>query len=180
MIQHEPARGSATERGLRRVRDKSNRGGVLSSEYHRSDDFARRAGELVAGAAEIRATVPERRREELVEQAEREDGWERGRAERVYDIAREERLHPELGYLLVRTGIGVPAPEPGSGADEETWVEGVPDWVAAKAPLDDDGAWEGRVRRGFRRLRGRLEAAASTEEGVRAFLEEPDVGDCSY
>jgi hypothetical protein len=151
----------------------------VSSERKRSGDLARRAGELVAGAVEIRSTAPERRREELVEQAEREDGWERRLAERVYDIAREEGLHPELAYLLVRTGIGVASPEPEATADDEAKMDGVPEWVGAES-LDAGELRDGRLRRGFRRLRGRLEAAGSTEEGVRAFLDEPDVGDCSY
>lgn len=146
------------------------------TERDSRSDYARRMGELMAGATEIRGTAPLRRREELVNSAVELDGWDRARAERVHDIAAEERLNPELAFLLVRARIGVCAPP--APADAETLMEGAPDWVDPGS--DADTAFEGRLRRSFRRLRGHMERASSTEDGVRSFLSEPDVSECDY
>lgn len=123
---------------------------------------------------------PERRHETLMERAETW-GLDRPDAESVYALAEQEGLEPELGLLLVATGVGVRELEPverdpsGPGLQQAP-----PDWVADAEVSQDDARRERRMRLSFRRLRGHYESSGSAMEAADRFAAEADVIEDAY
>lgn len=124
-----------------------------------------------------------RRREELVSAAVAEGELTRLQAERVHDIAAEEGLEPAFAFELVRSRVAVCDPLPHAPTPDDTLVEGAPEWIAlagAEPVLSTELVSERRMRMSFRRLRGCLERCPTAEEGLAAFVSQPDVDDCGY
>lgn len=119
-----------------------------------------------------------KRRNELIEWAEREHGMPPDRAALIHDIAREERLDPAFAFELVRCGVGVQTL--GEPSADETLVDGPPEWVAPPQPAEVSPARERLLRASFRRLRSHLANAPTAEAGLAAFVSEPDVGEVAY
>lgn len=136
---------------------------------------------LLSGAeAGVGGGEAERRRSEVLEDAEAAD-MPRALAEILYDIAREEGLDPDLGFELVKCGIGVCIPDEGlsNAPSYPTSDKYAPEWLDAPVSADDL-LRERTLRLSFRRLRGLLERHEDAEEAIRAFAREPDVGHCGY
>jgi hypothetical protein len=143
--------------------------------------MSERADALLARAAEIDQAPPEsRRREHLVERATAV-GHTREYADLIYDVASEEGVTPAVAFEVVLSGVGV-RELTGSPSDswQETQVEAPPAWVSDPTPGPDAAARERRIRASLRRLRQMTEQTASTEEALRAFVREVDVGDVDY
>ena len=136
--------------------------------------------DLIRRAKAIEAAGVHRRHEELLEIAVTEDGIPRPLAEQIHELAHEEGLAPAYGLALVASGIGVEElVEPESG-DNESLQQSLPGWVEAADMSQASIARERHLRSSFRRLRAHLDRADSAEAGVRAFLDEPDVGPITY
>lgn len=120
----------------------------------------------------------ERRRAELVESAEREAGVPPALSEDAYDIAVEEGLPPALALELIRAGVGV-CEKVGEEPYAPAISDETPEWVTPPPPTAE-AQREWRLRTTFRRLGTLLEECGDMEEAVRAFVAEPDVGECSF
>jgi len=122
-----------------------------------------------------------RRRADLMGDAQ-DAGMSPELADMMYDIALEEGLDPNLGFELVRSGLGVAPPEEGvdNAPSQPTSDKYVPGWLVQPATPTDDMLRERMLRLSFRRLRGLLEAHPDPDEAFRAFAREPDVGAYGY
>lgn len=121
-----------------------------------------------------------RRREHLVEKAA-QAGFSVEFADEIYDIAEEEKIDPAIAFEVVLSGRGVlelVEPEPETWA--ETQVEAAPQWISPEAPEPTDATRERRLRLTFRRLRSLIESESSTDEALRIFDQQPDVGPVHY
>jgi hypothetical protein len=136
--------------------------------------------DLIRRAKAIEAAGVHRRHEELLEIAVTEDGIPRPLAEQVHELAHEEGLAPAYALALVATGIGVEDLVPPESGDNESLQQSLPGWVEATDMSQASIVRERHLRASFRRLRAHLDRAGSAEAGVRAFLEEPDVGPITY
>jgi hypothetical protein len=140
-----------------------------------------RTDSLLARAAGIDHAPPEsRRREHLVDRAIGA-GHAREYADLIYDVASEEGVDPAVAFEVVMAGVGV---RELAGAPPDSWqetqVEATPVWVSDPPPGPDAAARERRTRACLRRLRQMIERTTSTEEALRAFMREVDVGDVDY
>ena len=117
---------------------------------------------------------------EIVEAGE-SAGMPRSLAEKLYVVAQEEGLDPDLGYALVESGLGVCPPEEGltNTSTAPTTDKYLPEWILPAIP-PDDLLRERRLRMSFRRLRSLLEQHPEVEDALHAFADEPDVSYCGY
>jgi hypothetical protein len=152
------------------------------------EEHETRAGEMADAKRWLRARVsgvdltggPERRHETLMERAE-EWGVARVEAEGVYALAEEERLDPELGLLLLASGLGVrELDEVALDPVERGQQQAPPQWVAGADLAPGEAQRERRLRLSFRRLRSLLGSSSSAAEAVERFLAEPDVVHGAY
>jgi hypothetical protein len=122
----------------------------------------------------------ERRRSEILEDAEKV-GMPVDLAEKLYVIAGEEGLDPELAFELVHSGLGVCPPEDGitNAPSEPTADKYLPEWMFPPV-APDDLLRERTLRMSFRRLRSLLERHPEVDDAFRAFASEPDVGYPGY
>lgn len=122
----------------------------------------------------------ERRRIEIMEDAEREEMPPELSA-LLYDVALEEGLEPGLAFELVRTGLGVvPPPDGVSNASEAPAVDKyLPAWMFPAEPTDRL-LRERMLRVSFRRLRTILEEESDPAAALSRFANEPDVGHYGY
>ena len=129
---------------------------------------------------ELRERGESRRREHLVDKA-LNAGLSQEFADQIYDVAEEEKIDPAIAFEVVLSGKGVRelAP-PTDDAELETQVEAPPVWLEPDAPAPDDAARERHLRRTFRRLRSLIEAESSTDDALRTFDAQPDVGPINY
>ncbi|MGQ0813321.1 MAG: hypothetical protein ACT4O1_02525 [Gemmatimonadota bacterium] len=119
------------------------------------------------------------RREELVARA-LAAGHSREYADRIYDVATEERVDPAVAFELVLSGVGVRQLGPAAPDNwKQAQVEAQPAWIE-RPPAAGDAVRERRLRLTFRRLRHLVEQENSLELALRAFMREPDVGDVEY
>ncbi len=121
-----------------------------------------------------------RRFNEIVE-AGTEAGMPRELAEKLYVVAEEEGLDPDLGYALVESGLGVCPPAEGltNTSESPTTDKYLPEWILPPIP-PDDLLRERRLRMSFRRLRALLAEYPEVEGALHAFADEPDVDYCGY
>lgn len=150
----------------------------------RESDFAHGDGaafQLRERAAAVDAQGgPERRHEPLMERSQAW-GLERSEAEDVYALAEEEGLEPELGLLLVASGLGVGELAPVERDPEGSGIQQAPpEWVSAGEVPGAVAQRERRLRVSFRRLRACYEATGSAAEAVHRFAAEPDVIEDAY
>ena len=139
------------------------------------------SAELLEHAEEVLTKAEhERRRIEIMDDAAAA-GMSAELADMLYDIAREERLDPGLGFELVRSGLGVAPPPDGisNAPVQPTTDKYAPEWLGA--PIGADELLRERtLRLSFRRLRGLLEKHDDPAEAFRAFAREPDVEHVGY
>lgn len=128
----------------------------------------------------VRERGESRRREHLVDKA-LHAGLSQEFADQIYDVAEEEKIDPAIGFEVVLSGRGVRelAPPPDDAAFE-TQVEAPPVWLEPDTPAPDDAARERHLRRTFRRLRSLIESESSSDEALRKFDAQPDVGPLNY
>ncbi|MBA2571710.1 MAG: hypothetical protein H0V06_01595 [Gemmatimonadetes bacterium] len=161
---------------------------VLALDAYRERRRERRGGDTYFGSAELLEHAEEvlskaeheRRRIEIMNDAAAA-GMPPELAEMLYDIAREERLDPALGFELVHSGLGVAAPLDGvsNAPVQPTTDKYAPEWLGA--PIGADELLRERtLRLSFRRLRGLLEKYDDPAEAFRAFAREPDVEPVGY
>ena len=130
--------------------------------------------------ASIDAPERERRRSEIMEDADRQN-MPRELAELMYDVAREEGLDPALAFELVSCGLAVCPPADGvSNATQAPATDKyLPPWMFPADP-PDRFIRERTLHLSFRRLRSLLEDCHDVDEAFRRFAHEPDVGHCGY
>jgi len=133
-----------------------------------------------AGEAGIEVPDRERRRSEIMEDAE-EAGMPTELAELLYDVAREEGLDPGLAFELVRSGLSVCPPPDGvsTSMSAPATDKYLPPWMFPATPPDHQMR-ERTLHLSFRRLRSFLEQCHEVDEAFRRFASEPDVGHCGY
>lgn len=136
--------------------------------------------DLMRRATAIEAAGVHRRHEELIEIAVNEDGMPVPLAELVHELAHEEGIAPAYALALVASGIGVEELVPPESGDTESLQQSLPGWVEAADMSQASISRERHLRSSLRRLRAHLDRADSAEAGIRAFLDEPDVGPISY
>lgn len=122
----------------------------------------------------------ERRRIEIMEDAEREE-MPTELAGLLYDVALDEGLEPGIAFELVRSGLGViPPPEGVSNASDAPAVDKyLPAWMFPAEPTDRL-LRERMLRVSFRRLRTILEEEPDPAAALSRFANEPDVGHYGY
>ncbi len=113
---------------------------VLALDAYRERRRERRGGDTYFGSAELLEHAEEvlskaeheRRRIEIMNDAAAA-GMPPELAEMLYDIAREERLDPALGFELVHSGLGVAAPLDGvsNAPVQPTTDKYAPEWLGA-------------------------------------------------
>lgn len=162
---------AATALDAYRERRRRRRG---EDTYFGSADIIEHAEEVLSKAEH------ERRRVEIMNDAAAA-GMSPELAEMLYDIAREERLDPGLGFELVRAGLGVAPPAGGvsNAPVQPTTDKYTPEWLGA-AIGPDELLRERTLRLSFRRLRGLLETYEDPAEAFRAFARESDVEHVGY
>lgn len=131
-------------------------------------------------AALERRGGPEHRHETLMERAEAW-GLPRTEAEKVYALAEEVGLEPELGLLLRISGVGVTELEPVDAMRSDPGQQQAPpEWVEAVDIAPEEAQRERRLRLTFRRMAGLLAASGSAGEALVRFMAEPDVIEGAY
>ncbi|MGH7481671.1 MAG: hypothetical protein ACRELV_05910 [Longimicrobiales bacterium] len=136
------------------------------------DCLKRRAREIEAEAGFLR------RHEELVDWAVSELEVDPAFAERVYDIAREERIEPAYAFELVRCGAGIRAEVARAGAAPSLDAR-EPSWIA-DSPDPESALREWRLRVSLRRLRALMEECETPTDALVRFAEAPDVDAAGY
>jgi hypothetical protein len=146
----------------------------------RAEDTYFGSAECFVGPGETDSPDRERRRSELLEDAEQAN-MPRDLAELLYDVARDEGLDPGLALELVRCGLGVcPPPDGLSNASTVPSTDKyLPAWMFPASP-PDHVMRERTLRLSLRRLRSLLEAYHDVDEAFHRFANEPDVGHCGY
>lgn len=135
---------------------------------------------LVEGIHRVeQAPETHRRRSELVDRATSMLN-DRDFAEFIYDVATEEAVEPAIAFELVFSGLAVCEPSGAGLEHEEMLVETAPEWVQAPPVLDSVAIRERRLRSSLRRLRHFFETAATMDEAIASFVDEPDVQPCGY
>jgi hypothetical protein len=140
-----------------------------------------RTKELLARLVNIPsdANGESRRREDLIQRV-LDAGHPHEYADQIYDVALEENCDPALAIEVVLAGVGVRDLMPAElDSWEETQVEAPPQWIQAPPPADEADR-ERHMRLTFRRLRSLTEEHGSSQEALKAFVREPDVGDVEY
>lgn len=143
-------------------------------------DKAQAGADLMRRATAIEAAGVQRRHEELLDIAVTQDGISRPLAEQIHELAHEEGLAPAYALALVASGIGVQELVPPESGDSESMQQSLPGWVEATDMSQASIVRERHLRSSLRRLRAHLDRAVTAEAGVRAFLDEPDVGPITY
>lgn len=159
-----------------RVHPLHSPGDMIHDSRPREQDLRERLGRLIAAADDL-CGDDEQRRDVLVERAETR-GVPRGLAERVYDLAVEERLPPAYGLAVAAAGVSVQPFESGASGAGET-NSGEPDWVDPPPP-PAEAALERRLRQTFRRVRSFVADTTTPGDAFRAFADEPDVEPFDY
>ena len=120
-----------------------------------------------------------RRREDLIQRV-LDAGHAHEYADQIYDVALEENCDPALAIEVVLAGVGVRELMPAELDNrEETQVEALPQWIQEPPPAEEADR-ERHMRLTFRRLRSLVEEHGSSQEALKAFVREPDVGDVEY
>ena len=120
-----------------------------------------------------------RRREDLIQRV-LDAGHSHEYADRIYDVALEENCDPALAIEVVLAGVGVRELMPTELDNwEETQVEAPPQWIQEPPPVEEADR-ERHMRLTFRRLRSLTEQNGSSQEALKVFVREPDVGDVEY
>lgn len=120
-----------------------------------------------------------RRREDLIQRV-LDAGHSHEYADQIYDVALEENCDPALAIEVVLAGVGVRDLMPAELDNwEETQVEAPPQWIQEPPPAEE-AERERQMRLTFRRLRSLTEENGSSQEALKAFVRQPDVGDVEY